>query len=841
MNRIKGLTIEIGGDTTKLQDALKGVNSKIKDTQAQLKDVNKLLKLDPGNTELIAQKQRLLGEAIDQTKQKLVSLKEAQKQAQQALANGDISQAQYDALQREIVETEQELRNLEEQARQTGRALGEHLQEAGQQMQAVGDKVYGVGQKMAGVGDKMTMRVTAPIVAGATVMVKKFAEVDKIMALTNKTMNNSEEQAKLLQKAMEEAAANSIFGMNDAANAALNFARAGLTAEEAAATLAPAMNLAAGEGGNLDTVSQGLVATINGFGDEFGQAAHYADIFAAACNNSALDVDSLSEAMSVAAPIFRTAGYSVDDAALYMGVMANNGIEASVAANSLKTGLARLIKPAKEGKIAMEEMGLRTVDALGNVSYAFENADGSMKSTIEVQKLLHDSFAKLSETEQIAAASAIFGKNQMATWLALINTAPADVQALSDSLMTAKGTTDEMSEAMMSGFGGSLEKLKSSLDVLMTSLGGLISEYLVPLVEKLQGAVDWLLSLDEGTQKMIIEAAAFAAAIGPILSIMGRITMGGGTIIKGIGMVTEGVGKMIPLLTGAAGGASGAAGGLAAIGAAAPVILAVVAAVAAVGAALYTLWTTNDAFRESVLTGLEQLKETFTNLVEGLLERFETVKAKFVEIEEATGIFSGIWEVFCTYVGTVFEYTFGQLVVVFESVTDTLLGILDFWIGVFTGDWDMAFKGMMETVEGITTLITGTIQNMVRLVANILGGAKWELPKIKMPHFSIDGEFSLNPPRVPHISVEWYRRAYDDAMILSKPTIFGMANGHLLGGGDGPGSETVVGTDKLMGMIAQAVGASGGGDIIIPVSIGTEPIEEIVVRANERMSYRRGQ
>ena len=199
------------------------------------------------------------------------------------------------------------------------------------------------------------------------------------------------------------------------------------------------MNLAACEGGNLDTVSGGLVATINGFHGSFEDAGHYADVFAAACNNSALDVDSLSSAMSVAAPIFSAAGYSVNDAALYMGVMANNGIDADKAANSLKTGLARLVSPAKEGYEAMKQLGIEVT-----------NADGSMKDSVTIQRELHDAFSKLSESEQIAAASAIFGKNQMAPWLALINTAPEDVGKLDASLQSCAGTTDEMAEAMMS-------------------------------------------------------------------------------------------------------------------------------------------------------------------------------------------------------------------------------------------------------------------------------------------------------------------------------------------------------------------------------------------------------
>lgn len=122
-SRIKGITVEIGGDTTKLQTALRNVDRELKSTQAQLRDVNKMLKLDPGNTDLMAQKQRLLGEAVKETKERLETLKTAAQQANEALAKGEISKDEYDALQREIVETENELKNLTTEADRTGTAL----------------------------------------------------------------------------------------------------------------------------------------------------------------------------------------------------------------------------------------------------------------------------------------------------------------------------------------------------------------------------------------------------------------------------------------------------------------------------------------------------------------------------------------------------------------------------------------------------------------------------------------------------------------------------------------------------------------------------------------------
>ena len=124
--RIQGITVEIGGDTTKLQTALKSVNTEIKNTQSQLKDVEKLLKLDPGNTELLTQKQKALSTEIGATKEKLTTLKTAAEQANDALARGDITQEQFDGLQREIADTEKKLKALENEYRNFGSVAAQH-------------------------------------------------------------------------------------------------------------------------------------------------------------------------------------------------------------------------------------------------------------------------------------------------------------------------------------------------------------------------------------------------------------------------------------------------------------------------------------------------------------------------------------------------------------------------------------------------------------------------------------------------------------------------------------------------------------------------------------------
>lgn len=668
----------------------------------------------------------------------------------------------------------------------------------------VSSKVERVGKKIEGVGKDLTRNLTVPIVTAAGVAVGKFAEVDKTMTLTNQTMGNTADEAQLLNKAMEDAASNSVFGMNDAANASLNFARAGLDATEAANALAPAMNLAAGEGGDLDTVSAGLVGTINGFGDSFDNAEHYADVFANACNNSALDVNSLSDAMSIAAPIFNAAGYSVEDAALYMGVMANAGIDANTAATSLKTGMARLVKPTEQASIWLDKLGI-------NVT----NADGSMKDSVTIQSELHDAFSTLSESEQLAAASAIFGKNQMSNWLALINTAPEEVSSLSSALET-EGTTAEMADAMMGGFGGSIEKLKSSVDVLMTSLGGLIAQYLTPVIEKVQGAVDAFMSLDDETKEHIIKIAGIVAAVGPVLIIIGKVVTGIGSIISV---------------------ASGLIAAISAISAPVLIVIGVITALIAIGVALYKHW-------DDIKEGAKQLGEVFSkvwgDITKKVTEAWENVKTKTSEAmnnikdkianSQIAQAASKVWDAMKKTASDAFSSIKraydehggglkGAVAASMEAIKQYYQAGFNF-IDNLTGG---KLSAIRDKVSNVFSSIVDHVRNAVDRIRNAFN-FDWHLPHISLPHFSIDGEFSLDPPSVPHFSIDWYKKAMNSAYMLNGATIFGASGGHLLGGGEA-GSEMIIGTNKLMQMIGQAKGGNTYNNQFVINGVDRDPQE----------------
>lgn len=165
-DRTKGITVEIGGDVTGLNKALSGTNKQIKDTQSQLKDVERLLKLDPTNTELLEQRQRLLADAVSETKEKLDTLKAAEKQVQQQFERGEVSQKQYDGLQREIAATKQELKRLEDQADKSSVAVAK-IGAAADKVKAGADKISSAAGKVQQAFEPATAVVTG--LAGAAV------------------------------------------------------------------------------------------------------------------------------------------------------------------------------------------------------------------------------------------------------------------------------------------------------------------------------------------------------------------------------------------------------------------------------------------------------------------------------------------------------------------------------------------------------------------------------------------------------------------------------------------------------------------------------------------------
>lgn len=391
----------------------------------------------------------------------------------------------------------------------------------------------GIGNVMENTGKALTTGVTMPVVALGATSVKEFGSVDKAMKLIQATMGSTSEEASSLEATMKKAATNSVFGMQDAADATLNFARQGFNAEQAGAMLTPALNLAAGTATDLSIVTGGLGNALKMFGKDADYASTAADILSTAQAQANTTVTDLFDAMATAGPICSSVGWSMSDLAAITDVFGDAGISGAEGATALKTGLARLASPAQDGAAWIKKLGLEIF-----------NSDGSMKSMVDVQKQLHDSFQGLTSQEQMSAAAAIFGKNQMAKWMTLINASPDQVQKYASALEGATGSSQKMADALLSGMGGSLEKLNSSFDVMKYTVGGIASEVLKPFVDNLTGLIDKFNNLDPSMQKNIVKWVGIAAAAGPVLLIGGRLFKVAGSLVGTFGKAGKAIGSI---------------------------------------------------------------------------------------------------------------------------------------------------------------------------------------------------------------------------------------------------------------------------------------------------------
>ena len=489
-SRIAGITVEIGGDTTKLSKALESVNKTIKTTQSELKDVNKLLKLDPSNTEAVTQKQRMLKEAIEATKEKLTTLKTAAEQANQQLADGKITQDQYDALQREIVETEQNLKSLQEQAAVTNTTLAK--------IDAVGEKLQTVGSQVEGVGKKF-LPVTAAVTGLGTAAVKTAADFDQEMSKVAAISGATGSDFDSLREKAREMGAKTKFSASEAASAMEYMAMAGWKTGDMLDGIEGIMNLAAASGEDLATTSDIVTDALTAFGLSAADSGHFADILAAASSNANTNVSMMGETFKYCAPIAGALGFSAEDTAEAIGLMANSGIKASQVGTSLRSIMNNLA-----GEVTFAGKNI------GEVTIATSNADGSMRSLNDILADCRVAFSGLTESEKAANAESLVGKNAMSGFLALMNAGEGDIDKLRGAIENCDGSAESMAETMQDNLNGQLTILKSQLEELAISFGDLLMPTIRKIVSAVQAFVDKLNSMDDSTRETILKVAALA-------------------------------------------------------------------------------------------------------------------------------------------------------------------------------------------------------------------------------------------------------------------------------------------------------------------------------------------
>ena len=609
-NRIQGITVEIGGDTQGLSKALSGVNREIRTTQSQLKDVERLLKLDPGNTELLRQKYELLNDSIESTEEKLDSLREAEKQVQQQFERGEVSQDQYNGLQREIIATEQALGRLQNEARDTENRINgideKPIEQVEDAAEDAGDALRDAGKDASSFGD---MLKAGAIVEGVSGLVDSMSQLADETREYQRIMGSLEVSSK----------------------------RAGYTAEETADTYRQLYGVL-GDDQTAATTTANLQAL--GFAQADLKDLTNAAIGAWATYGDSIPIDGLAESINETiqagqvtgnfADVLNWAGTSEDD----FNAKLENAADSTERAN-----------------IVMEELARQGLVEAGE---AWQKNNESLVESNQAAADFQDTMAEMSER------------------LSPVLTAVQEgITGILDAILDASSGIDfgSIAQAVSDGFGWIIENV-------------------IPAISSL---VSWFMQLDPQMQQFIGIIAGVAAAAGPVIS-----------AVQGI------VGVVSALMS--------------------PVTLAV-GAIGLLVAAFVNLWQTNEGFRESITAIWNQLVTTFQTFTQGIVDRLNELGFNFENIGQ---VIQAAWQALCDFLAPVFEGAFQAVANIFDTITGAILGVLDFFIGVFTGDWEQALNGIKEFwgsiwdgICGIFETIIDTLMGIGEVILNWFG-TTWE-------------------------------------------------------------------------------------------------------------------
>ncbi len=704
-SRISGITVEIGGDTTKLQTALKGVNTEIKSTQSQLKDVEKLLKLDPSNTELLAQKQQLLKDAVAETKEKLETLKTAAEQANEALANGEISQEQYDALQREIIETEEDLKSLETQASQSATAL-QKISAAGESLKSTGKTISSVGKKLLPVTAAVTALGTAAVSTVSTfessmsqVQATMGVTADSVSELNGESVNTMD----ALSDLAKEMGSTTAYSASECAEALNYLALAGYDTQQMVDTLPTVLNLAAAGDIDLASASDMVTDAMSALGMETSDADVMVDQMAKTASSTNTSVEQLGEGILKIGATAKSIKGGTAELNTALGILANNGIKGAQGGTHLRNVILALQSPTDGAAACMEELGVSVYDS-----------QGEMRSLNDILGDLNASMDSMTSEERDNIISTIFNKTDLASVNALLANTGDEWDSLQSSITDCGGAAQQMADTQLDNLSGQLTILKSALEGLAISFGEILLPTVKSIVSAVQGFVDKLNSMDEQTQKVIVTVGIIAAALGPVLIVVGKLITAVGTIMK-----------VVPKVAGVIKTVKTAFAALNAVMLANPIFL-IIAAIVALVAIFVVLWNKCDAFREFWINLWEGIKTAAVTV-------FYALKNFFVGAWDAiTGVFSGaldgikgtvtgaftaIKDTVTSIIGavkTVIENVFNGI----KTVIDTVLGAIK---SAVTAYFD-AYKTVVTTVIGVISDTISTVFNAIKdVIGTVLG------------------------------------------------------------------------------------------------------------------------
>lgn len=586
---LKGITVEINGKTTGLANALKDVTKTSTALSSNLKEINKALKLDPGNTELLNEKQRILSESVAAARKELETLEGVQKQVSDQYANGDIDRGAWLEYQNKLQKAKQHLEDLEKAQKDFGTAAAQTIKEAGA-------KIEEYGGKASKVGETLTKNVTTPLTAAAAAGVAAFSAVDEGVDTIVTATGASGEALDGLVASYETIATSIPEELGDVASAVGEVnTRFHTTGEELEGQTTLFLQFAKITGGDVVSSVDSADKVLKTFGKTSDDASGLLGMVAKAAQDTGINAQGLMDDVLANSATFKELNFSLEESVNFMALLDENGVESGVALAGLKKAVVNLT-----------DAGMSESEALQTVIDKIKNAG--------------------SETEALTIAQETFGTKGAAEMATAIREGRLSLDDLSASMADYSTVVTDTYNNTMDGVDGATTAANAA-KIAMSTLGETISDMLAPIFQHLtQLLIDAKArfdTLDDGQKQAIVTIGLIVAAIGPALVIIGKVITAVGTITTGVGSLVGFVGgTVVPLITGTV---MPALSGLWALMLANPISI-VIAAIAAIVAAFVLLWNKCEGFRNFWLNLFSSVKSTVVDAKNNVLSTFDGIK-----------------------------------------------------------------------------------------------------------------------------------------------------------------------------------------------------------------------
>ncbi|MHA3225680.1 phage tail tape measure protein [Globicatella sulfidifaciens] len=511
---IKGITIELNGDSTKLVKALSGVESKSNKVQSELKEIDALLKFNPKNTELLAQKQTLLKERVEATSDKLKTLKDAQAEVTEQFKKGEIGEDAYRGFQRELIETESKLKHYSKTLKEAT-SLSKKFQDA---TKVAGEKVKQVGSNITDMGGKMTAGVTAPLAGIAAASYAAFNEVDSAVdSIITKTGASGEqlEEFETVFKNMSGTIPVEMQKIGDSIGEVnTQFGLQGKELEDASRYLIQYAEI------NGTDVSKSAIMSkqaMEAYGLTVNDLNGILDSTTKVAQNTGVSVEDLMQKTIDGAPQIKALGLGFDEAITLMGQFEQAGVDSSAALSSLSRAS---VVYAKDGK-TLEEGLQDTIKSIQNAS---------------------------SETEALTIASEVFGTKGASRMVDAIKRGTFSLEELKTTAETSGGVVGQTFEETLD-HADQMKNVMNELKEVGNELNLALQDVLAPMLERLidiiRSVSEWFNSLDDSQKQTIVVIGLVVTAIGPLLMIIGSVISAFGTFITIMGAVLSPAGLVV--------------------------------------------------------------------------------------------------------------------------------------------------------------------------------------------------------------------------------------------------------------------------------------------------------